>query len=192
MFLVGLHAGRRRILQDITGHLPLIRRVLLGGLSLGVAVNAVRYFLTCAGGDCWPSPFAMPYTTHLLVVILREISNLALAFAYGSAFVLLAQRRFWHALFAPLAAAGRLALTNYLLMALLLGIVAPTFGFGVYKRLGPTLASALAVAIYATLMLLSTWWSKRFRFGPAEWLWRSLTYGRLQPIRLRPSPAPAV
>ncbi len=191
MFLVGLYAGRRRILHDIPRHLPLIRRVLVWGLTVGIAVNAARYLLTCAKGNCWPSPFSEPFATELLLVILRRISDLALAFAYGSAFVLLAQRRFWQKLFAPLAAAGRLALTNYLLMALLLGVLAPAFGFGVYKRLGPTLASALAVAMYTTLMLLSTLWSKHFRLGPAEWLWRSLTYGKLQPMRLRPSPAPA-
>jgi uncharacterized protein len=123
--------------------------------------------------------------------MLRRLGDPALAFAYGAAFVLLAQRRPWLKLFAPLAAAGRMALTNYLLMALLIGVLAPTFGFGVYRRIGPTLASALAIAIFLTLMLLSTWWLKHFRFGPAEWLWRTLTYGKLQPMRLRPSLLPA-
>jgi uncharacterized protein len=68
----------------------------------------------------------------------------------------------------------------------------PTFGLGVYRRIGPTLASTLAVAIFVTLMLLSTWWLKHFRFGPAEWLWRTLTYGKLQSMRLQPSLATAV
>ena len=108
----------------------------------------------------------------------------------ASAIVLLAQRRDWQKLFAPLAAAGRMSLTNYLLMALLLGVLAPAFEFGVYKRLGPALSSALAVAIYAALIFGSTWWARHFRFGPAEWLWRSLTYGKLQPMRLQPSLAP--
>ncbi len=191
LFLVGLYVGRRRILQDIQGHLRLLRRVLVWGLFLGFVVNAARYLLTCATGDCWPNPSDQPYPTQLLVVILRHISNLALAFAYGSAFVLLAQRRYWQKVFAPLAAAGRLALTNYLLMALLLGVLAPAFDFGVYKRLGPTLSSALAVAIYAALTFASTWWARHFRFGPAEWLWRSLSYGKRQPMRLQLSLVPA-
>ncbi|MGI8785889.1 MAG: DUF418 domain-containing protein [Acidobacteriota bacterium] len=191
LFLVGMYVGRRRILQDIPGHLPLIRRVLIWGLALGLAAGAVRYSLTCATGDCWPDRSNQPYATHLLISMLRRFGDPALAFANGAALVLLAQRQLWLKLFAPLAAAGRMALTNYLLMALLVGVLAPTFGLGVYRRIGPTLASALAVAIFATLMLLSTWWLKHFRFGPAEWLWRTLTYGKLQPMRLQPSLAPA-
>lgn len=191
LFLVGMYVGRRRILQDIPGHLPLIRRVLVGGLALGVAAGAVRYSLTCATGDCWPDRSNQPYATHLLISMLRLFGDPALAFAYGAALVLLAQRRRWLKPFKPLAAAGRMALTNYLLMALLMGVLAPTFGLGVYRRIGPTLASALAVAIFATLMLLSTLWLKHFQFGPAEWLWRTLTYGKRQPMRLQPSLAPA-
>ena len=191
LFLVGLYVGRRRILQDIRGHLPLIRRVLIWGLALGLAANAVRYFMTCATGECWPDHLSQPYATRFLVRLLRRLSDPALAFAYGSALVLLAQRRNWQKLFAPLAAAGRMALTNYLLEGVVLGILVPTFGFGVYSQIGPTLASALAVAIFSALMLLSTWWLKYFRFGPAEWLWRTLTYGKLQPMRLQQPLAPA-
>ena len=183
-FLVGLYVGRRRILQDIRGHLPLIRRVLIWGLALGLAVNAVRYFITCATGNCWPDPLSQPYATRFLVRMLRRLSDPALAFAYGSALVLLAQKRSWQKQFAPLAAAGRMALTNYLLQGVLLGLLVPTIGFGVYKQVSPSLGPALAVAIYAALMLLSVWWLRRFRFGPAEWLWRTLTYGKLQPMRL--------
>ena len=172
LFFVGLYAGRRRVLEDIPAHLPLIRRVLTWGLVLGLAVSAVRYL--------------MPDFS-----ILGVLGDPALAFAYGSSIVLLAQRRSCQRLFVPLAAAGRMALTNYLLMALLLGVLAPAFGFGVYDRIGPTLGPALAAATYAGLMWLSTWWLKHFRFGPAEWLWRTLAYGKLQPMRLQPSLAPA-
>jgi uncharacterized protein len=190
LFLIGMYVGRRRILQDIPGHLPLIRRVLVWGLALGLAAGAVRYSLTCATGECWPDRSNQTYATHLLIAVLRRFGDPTLAFAYGAALVLLAQNRLWLKLFAPLAAAGRMALTNYLLMGLLMGVLVPTFGLGIYRRIGPTLASALAVAIFATLMLLSTWWLKHFRFGPAEWFWRTLTYGKLQPMRLQPSLAP--
>ncbi len=81
-----------------------------------------------------------------------------------------------------------MSLTNYLLMAVLLGILVPTLGFGVYKRIGPILSPFLAVTIYAALMWMSTWWLKRFRFGPVEWLWRSATYAKWQPMRMGNSP----
>jgi uncharacterized protein len=49
----------------------------------------------------------------------------------------------------------------------------------------------VAVAIYAVEVALSHWWLKSHRFGPAEWLWRTLTYGRRQPMR-NPAPAAAL
>ncbi len=176
LFLVGLYAGRRGFLLDIPAHLPLVRRVLIWGLALGLVANAVRYFIP---------PFNLPYaTSHGVKRLVAVFGDPALAFAYASAIVLLAQRPVWQKRFAPLAAAGRMSLTNYLLMAVLLGILVPTFGFGVYKRIGPILSPLLVVAIYAALMWLSTWWLRRFRFGPVEWLWRSATYAKWQPMRI--------
>ena len=179
LFLVGLYVGRRRILQDIPAHLPLIRRILIWGLVPGLAVAAIRYLAH------YPDLSNQSLTTRHLVRMLGIFSDPALAFAYASALVLLAQRQIWQKLFAPLAAAGRMALTNYLLIALLAGVFAPAYGFGVWKQVGPTLSAMLAVAIYAALMLLSTWWLRHFRYGPAEWLWRTLTYSKLQPLRLQ-------
>jgi uncharacterized protein len=144
---------------------------------MGLSVSAGRYFVT--------DPSNRAYATRHLISVLGVFGDPALAFAYGSSIVLLAQRRSWQKVFVPLAATGRMALTNYLLMALLVGVLAPAVGLGVYQRIGPTLGPGLAVATYAGLMCLSTWWLKHFRFGPAEWLWRTLAYGTLQPMRLR-------
>ena len=179
LFLVGLYAGRGGFLMDIPAHLPFIRRVLFWGLAVGLVTSAGRYFIS--------NPFhRQPYdaTSYAVKKLLAVFGDPALAFAYASAIVLLAQRRVWQKLFASLAAAGRMSLTNYLLMAVALGILTPTFGFGVYKQIGLTLSSFLAVAIYAALMWLSTWWLRRFRFGPVEWLWRSATYAKWQPMRI--------
>jgi uncharacterized protein len=183
LFLVGLYVGRRGFLLDIPAHLPLVRRVLIWGLALGLVANAIRYFIP---------PFNLAYaTSHGVKRLVAVFGDPALAFAYAAAIVLLAQRPVWQRRLAPLAAAGRMSLTNYLLMAVLLGILVPTFGFGVYKRIGPILSPFLAVAIYAALMWLSTWWLKRFRFGPVEWLWRSATYAKWQPMRIANGPLTA-
>ena len=179
LFLVGLYAGRRRFLLDIPAQLPFIRRVLFWGLAVGVVASAGRYFISNPFHHQPPNA-----TSQLVKRLLAVFGDPALAFAYASAIVLLAQRRVWQKLFASLAAAGRMSLTNYLLMAVALGILTPTFGFGVYKQIGLTLSSFLAVAIYAALMWLSTWWLRRFRFGPVEWLWRSATYAKWQPMRI--------
>jgi uncharacterized protein len=81
------------------------------------------------------------------------------------------------------AAAGRMALTNYLTQSIVLGFIFYGYGFGLFGRLDPTAGLALAIVLYAFQLAASLVWLRHFRFGPVEWLWRSLTYGRIFPLR---------
>ena len=78
---------------------------------------------------------------------------------------------------------GRMALTNYLMQSIVLGWVFYGYGFGLFGRIGPVAAAAIGVAIYMMQVYLSRLYLQRFRFGPFEWLWRSLSYGFRQPMR---------
>ena len=89
----------------------------------------------------------------------------------------------WRHRLALIAPVGRMALTNYVSHSLILTTVFNGYGLGLQK-IGAFAALALAVLIFCLQVALSTWWLGRFRFGPLEWLWRSLTYGRLQPLHL--------
>ena len=77
-----------------------------------------------------------------------------------------------------------MALTNYLLHSLTLPLLFYGYGFGLIRKLGPAACLLVSLCTYGLLMLLSLWWLRRFRFGPAEWLWRSLTYWKPQPFLL--------
>ena len=54
-----------------------------------------------------------------------------------------------------------------------------------------TSALAIAVAIYIAQVFFSAWWLARYRYGPVEWLWRTLMYGEAQPMALSSGPRPA-
>ena len=82
-----------------------------------------------------------------------------------------------------LAAVGRMALTNYLMHTLVFTTLFYSYGGGFYGKASPAVSLLLALAIYAIQIPLSRYWLARFRFGPVEWLWRSMTYGSLQPMR---------
>jgi uncharacterized protein len=56
-----------------------------------------------------------------------------------------------------------------------------------YSKLGYSVGLLLTLAVFALQIPLSRWWLRRFQFGPVEWLWRSLTYGRPQPMLIRVS-----
>ncbi len=86
---------------------------------------------------------------------------------------------------ALLAAVGRMALSYYLFQSLVFVVIFYSYGLGLYGKVEPMGGVVLAVFIFPFQVILSVWWIKRFQFGPAEWLWRTLTYGKLQPMRLR-------
>ena len=81
---------------------------------------------------------------------------------------------------------GRMALTNYLMQSVVLGCVFYGYGFGLFGRIGPAAAAGIGVAIYLVQVHLSRLYLRRFRFGPFEWVWRSLSYGYRQPMRVAP------
>ena len=107
----------------------------------------------------------------------------ALCFFYVLLITLLAQRAAWRRRLAPLEAVGRMALTNYLMHSVVFTMLANGYGFGLYGRVAPSVGVLLTLMMFMLQIPLSAWWLSRFRFGPVEWLWRSLTYRGLQPMR---------
>ena len=118
--------------------------------------------------------------------VLHETGSLLLCLGYAGSIALLTQSRslawLWHAL----ACVGRLALSNYLLQTLIATFVMYWWGLGLFGQVSRSRQLLLAAGVYATLSLASVLWLRGFRIGPAEWLWRSLTYGERQPFRRAP------
>lgn len=83
-----------------------------------------------------------------------------------------------------LAPAGRMALTNYLLQSLVCTLVFYGYGLGYFEQLPRAWQIPFALALFGAQVLLSRWWLRHFRFGPMEWLWRSATYLKPQPMRI--------
>ena len=129
--------------------------------------------------------FTTPFWTILLLSLMWFVGAPALGFFYACTIVLLAEREPWKKSMAPLAAVGRLTLSNYLFQSVIHAGLFFSYGFGLYGKVGPVGGLALAVVVFTIQVFLSMWWIWRFRFGPAEWLWRSLTYGQMQPMRVQ-------
>lgn len=82
-----------------------------------------------------------------------------------------------------LAAVGRMALSNYLMHTIICTTLFEGWGFGLFGRLNRVELLGVVIAIWLMQLVVSPLWLRRFRFGPMEWLWRSLTYGRLHAFR---------
>jgi uncharacterized protein len=112
----------------------------------------------------------------LLGVAMQGVGIPLLAIGYAATIALLVvDGRRLVTVFAPV---GRMALTNYLMHSVVCVTLAYGFGLGLWWRIGASTAMAIAGLIIAVQIPLSALWLSRYRFGPVEWVWRRLTYGR--------------
>lgn len=116
---------------------------------------------------------------------LRETSYLLIAMGWIGAVMLICRRGKLPHVMGVLGAAGRMALTNYLLQSIVCSFIFYGHGLGLVGTVDYLGQIFLTLAIWAAQLVLSPLWLRWFRFGPAEWLWRSLSYGRRQPMRIR-------
>ena len=123
---------------------------------------------------------------------LYAMQNGSLANYFGSIIVglghigvvmLLIKTGFVQRLLERFAAVGRMALTNYLMHSVILTTVFYGYGLGLYGEIPRFWQMGFVVAVIVLQFGLSSWWLARYRFGPVEWLWRSLTYWQRQPMR---------
>jgi uncharacterized protein len=84
----------------------------------------------------------------------------------------------WRQVLLPFAAVGRTALTNYLMQSVICTLFFYHYTTGLYGRIGPAFGLVPTVVLYAAQVAISNWWLGRYRFGPMEWLWRGMTYGK--------------
>jgi uncharacterized protein len=166
LFLLGLYVGRLRLLDHLPEQRCRLQRILVAGLGLGLFSNLV---------------YVVSKTTGLTGVG-YVLGGLSLAVVYLSTLALLSLDETWQRRLAPLACVGRLALTNYMLQSVVCTTIFYGFGFGLYEKLGQAQGLLLSVLIFGFQIPLSVWWLKHFQYGPLEWLWRGITYGKRPPF----------
>jgi uncharacterized protein len=186
-FLLGLWAGRRRLFHDAPQHLPFFRRLLGWSLGLGLLASAIGVTVGQLFSRKIINPGELPWLPFVLGPV-RHLGELGMASAYVSAITLLFQRDAWRRLLAVLAPVGQMALTNYLLESVLGALLFYGYGLGLMGKLGSAAQLGVALAVFSLQIVFSHLWLARFRFGPAEWVWRSLTYGKAQPLRRASAP----
>jgi uncharacterized protein len=170
--LIGVLAGRHRWARRVPQLLPQIRR--LQGLALVLGVACALGFGALSDVIRVPGPSPLKIVASLCYVLCR----VSLMIFYVLTIVRLAQQPAWARRFAPIAAAGRMPLSNYLLQTLLCTALFYGWGAGWWGQVGPAAGMALAVAIFFVIQVpLSLWWLRYFQQGPMEALWRVLTYG---------------
>lgn len=178
LFTLGLLAVRHRVLDEPGRHVRLIAGWMLFGACSWAASWLVLSRLPATGipGADWPIEYGFGL-----------IQDQWLCLTYIGAVVLLLQKRpAWRRRLALFGDAGRMALTNYMVQAIVLDALASGYGAGLKIR--PYLYAIGAALLFGVEAAASRAWLARFRFGPLEWIWRTLTYARAQPLRRSVTP----
>ena len=175
-FLVGAYVARRGWLQRASELLPQIRKIFLVAFPLGVAMEVLRVLVGEA--EVIDAPAWVAQSMHVIgvpILDLGYVTGMILLF-HSSRFGMLAR------VFGPV---GRMALTNYLVQGVFIGLVLYGFhgGLALAGVIEPKVVLGLCFAFFALQTLFSHWWLGRYRFGPMEWLWRTLTYGERPKMR---------
>ena len=155
LFLFGVLAWRTKILLQPEAHRAFLLILAVGGLLIGGGLTVAEQW---------------------------HLGGVVLAFGYAAIVIGCVSYPAGLRMLAWAAPLGRMAFTNYLTQSVILGWIFYGYGLGLFGRLSVTAALAIALALYAAQVAFSAWWLRRYRYGPIEWLWRSLMYGKRQPM----------
>lgn len=177
MFLIGFLAARKGILSNYNDHFSLFKRIFWWGLSIGVVTSALYAYAF------QKAILMLPSASTFLTTSMHIIGGFALGMCYVSLIAILfikGKAGFFRKYLAPV---GRMALTNYLMQSIITAFLFHSYGLGLYGNVEVWQGIVLTVAIFAFQIGFSQWWLSLFQFGPFEWLWRSLTYRKMQDFK---------
>jgi uncharacterized protein len=173
LFLFGMIVWRTDVLRRPSAHQPLLFALAIGGVLIGGGLT-----LATEGRALFERPFLGGAQLPL-----EGLATVVLAAGYGAAVIAMASTAGGKRMLAWAAPLGRMAFTNYLVQSLVFGWIFYGYGLGLFGHLSLVAALAIGICVAVAQVMISAQWLRYYRFGPVEWLWRTLMYGRPQPMR---------
>ena len=178
-FLLGLLAGRSQVFRQYLERKKFFKRSwIIGLIGMVFGLGGMAYFFGTAGEfesfDQWKLMFGLTFF---------DLFNLGMTLLILGLFVLAYRSSKGEKRLKVFAPYGRMALTNYLLQSLVGSLIYYSWGFGLAGTLPNRYSLILAIGLILIQVLLSKWWLRHFRYGPVEWLWRSLTHFKRYPLQ---------
>tara|TARA_B100002052_G_scaffold5444_1_gene4701 strand:+ start:560 stop:1912 length:1353 start_codon:yes stop_codon:yes gene_type:complete len=174
MMLLGMALMKWNVF-DASRELSLYSKMMVLGFAIGLVINSWEEVVFVSSGfEPFLSATARP--TY-------DLGRLAMALGYVGMIMLLCKLDVISKVRHALACVGQMALTNYLAQSVICNTIFLGFGFGMWGKMQRYEIYFVVIGIWIFQLLFSVAWLKKYRFGPAEWLWRSLTYRKRQPLR---------
>lgn len=170
VFVLGLWTGRQLLVNQLHENRRFLIRIAVAGWAIGVPLNFLY---------AMDNPTDLRDSSILLAKdALAPLGYVSLTAGYVASFMLLYRTHLRKTFTTLFNAVGKTALTNYILQSLIGIFVFYNIGLGLGDSLGSAYLTLAVFIIFGFQILVSNAWLKRYRYGPLEWLWRVLTYGR--------------
>ncbi|MEO0473427.1 MAG: DUF418 domain-containing protein [Bacteroidota bacterium] len=187
-FYFGLWLGKMDVFRKIEDWLPKTKKVLLWTLGF-IVMGVITAFILFSFAQGAPDPetgartpdFDSPFA--FIGFNFFDWANIGLTLMILTTFLFLYHRKIkWQSFFDFFAPYGRMALTNYILQSVIGTYLLFGWGLGLIGKLPAIALFGIALVLIVVQSLFSRWWLSKFKYGPLEWLWRSLTYFKAQPF----------
>ena len=179
MFLIGYVIGRSDFYKNIAGYKKLVIIIIVSGLLLGLPAN---YMLAKQMQDHEGDYFNLQ-RNGLYQTIWYALGVVPLALAYVGLFMLAFRAKTGNKFLSLLAPVGKMAFSNYMMQSLIGNYVFFGTGLNYMWKVGPVYYTIFGVLVFILQIIISTIWLKYLNYGPVEWIWRSATYKKWQPMR---------
>ena len=179
LMLLGMALFKLKIL-DASRSRKFYGWMMLSGFAIGLPI--VAYGIYQNNQHSWDMNYSFFFGPQF-----NYWGSLLVALGYIGAIMLLCKSGSMEWLMRKLARVGQMAMTNYLSHSVICTLIFYGHGLGWIGTFSRLQQISLVAVIFIFQLFFSDWWLSRFKFGPMEWLWRSLTYWRMQPIRLQPA-----
>ncbi|TXE18797.1 DUF418 domain-containing protein [Psychroserpens burtonensis] len=172
IFIIGLWAGRKILKGNLLNNSKFLKKVTIWGFVIGLPISTFRTYVVFFGNQepLWDFIKTVSYALGTV--------PLAIAIASGLALLYRKKPKLLNA-FAPV---GKMALSNYLFQTFFGVSFFYGIGLGYAGKFGFSIIMAIAIGVFLLQIVLSKLWLKHFKFGPVEWIWRQLTYGKVLKI----------
>ena len=178
MMLIGMALFKQSIL-DASKSTGFYVKLMLIGFGTGFAINSWEVYQAARSGFQLLETFPYLHWTY-------HLGRLGMAFGWMGLILFVCRKSFWAKARHALAAVGRMALTNYLMHSVFALVLFSGAGFALVGEFDRWMLYPIVASIWVIQLIVSPWWLSRFQFGPCEWLWRGLSYGRIPALRRTP------
>lgn len=181
-FMLGAYAGRMKWFETLEASRAQIRRICKwsGFSTLGIVIIPIALFII-------NNALKLGWENNRVMVslysFLMDTANSLMTIFYLSGVTMLMYRKRWQKVLYPLAPVGKMALTMYLSQTLFGLLLFYHIGFGLFEKTSPAWNMLIAAIVFFIQLLFCRVWLKQFNYGPVEWLWRSLTFGKWYPLK---------